>query len=94
VGEWRKAFPDYKNEIGDIFADGDKITARFTFLGTNDGPFYEAPPTGNKLEVTEIFIWRFENGQVAEMWVQEDVLTRWEQLGYELKPKEEKYIEK
>lgn len=83
-----KHFLNTKNEIGDIFADGDKIAARFTFHGTNDGSFYEAPPTGNKLGVTEIFIWRFENGKVVEMWVQEDVLTRKEQLGMELKPKE------
>jgi hypothetical protein len=35
-----------------------------------------------------MFIWRFENGKVVEMWVHEGVLMRMQQLGMELKPKE------
>jgi hypothetical protein len=67
VSQWCQAFPDYTNEIGDIFAKGDKVTARFTFRRTNDGPFNEDPPTGKKIDVTEILIWRFKNGKVVEM---------------------------
>lgn len=88
VIKWRQAYSDYENEIGDIFADGDKIAVRFTFRGTNDGPFGEYPPTGKKIEGTEILIWHFENGKVVEIWEEFDSLGFMQQLGFELKPKE------
>lgn len=88
VIKWRQAYSDYENEIGDILADGDKVAARFTFLGTNDGPFGENPPTGKKIEATEIVIWRLENGKVVEKWEEFDSVRFLQQLGFELKPKE------
>jgi predicted ester cyclase len=90
VIEWRQAYSDYENEIGDIFADGDKIAVRFTFRGTNDGPFGDDPPTGKKIGATEMLIWRFENGKVIEIWEEFDSLGFVQQLGFELKPKEVK----
>jgi steroid delta-isomerase-like uncharacterized protein len=90
VTEWRQAYSDYENEIGDIFADGNKVAVRFTFRGTNDGPWGEHPPTGQKIEGTEMLIWRFKNGKVVETWEEFDSLGFMQQLGFELKPKEVK----
>ena len=90
VIKWRQGYSDYENEIGDIFADGDKIAVRFTFRGTNDGPFGENPPTGKKIEATEMLIWHFENGKVVEIWEEFDSLGFMQQLGFELKPKQVK----
>jgi predicted ester cyclase len=88
--KWRRGYSDYENEIGDILADGDKVAVRFTFCGTNDGPFGENPPTGKKIEATEIVIWRLENGKVVEKWEEFDSVRFLQQLGFELKPKEVK----
>ena len=86
VSRWHQAYSDYANEIEDIFAAGDKVVARFTIRGTQDGPWHELPPSGKKIEVTEIMISRVENGKIVEMWAEEDVLTRRQQLGYTVAP--------
>jgi predicted ester cyclase len=36
-------FPDYKNVVEDIVAQGDKVAARFTFNGTPKKPAWEFP---------------------------------------------------
>ena len=90
VSLWHKAYSDYTNEIEDIFATGDKVVARFTLRGTQDGPWHDLPPSGRKIEVTEILIVRIEEGKIVELWPEEDVLTRWQQLGYTFKPPYEK----
>lgn len=90
VMKWRQGYSDYENEIGDILVSGDKVAVRFTFRGTNDGPFGEDPPTGKKIEVTEIVIWRLENGKVVEKWEEFDSVRFLQQLGFGLKPKEVK----
>ena len=53
----------------------------FTFKGTHTGEI-EGIPT----------IFRFENGKIAEGWQESNVLRLYQQLGMELKPKEEEQI--
>jgi steroid delta-isomerase-like uncharacterized protein len=84
------AFPDYAHRIDDILAKGDKVIARMTYTGTHKEEFQGIPPSGNKIEYGGIQIGRIKEGKIAEVWVQEDTLTRMMQLGMELKLKEEK----
>jgi predicted ester cyclase len=84
-------FPDYNHTVEDIFAQGDKVVARVTNRGTHEGaPVRGIPPTGKEFEFSVIVIVRFVNGKVAEMWAEFDSLVYYQQLGFELKPKEEK----
>ena len=43
------AFPDLHMEAHDVFASGDKVTARVTLTGTNRGDFMGMKATGKRL---------------------------------------------
>jgi steroid delta-isomerase-like uncharacterized protein len=66
----RAAFPDVHVKVDDLIAEGDKDAARFTFGGTHTGPYVTEmgtlPPTGKKVEVTGIIIFRFADGKIVE----------------------------
>ena len=66
------AFPDWYEAIEDIIAEGDKVWVRVKATGTHTGEWnlFGAllPPTGNEVTLEMVFIWRIENGQLAEGW--------------------------
>jgi len=55
-----KDFPDFHRTIEDIIAEGDKVWARFKTTGT--------APSGKKMELTSINIFRIVDGKVVEGW--------------------------
>jgi steroid delta-isomerase-like uncharacterized protein len=80
---YRDAFPDLGFTIDDIFAAGDKVVVRWTAQGTFENEFMGQQPTHEKGDpVNGIGIDRFdENGKIAEVWGQWDVLTLMRQIG-------------
>ena len=85
-----KGFPDVSFSIEDIMVAGDKTITRFVIRGTHQGEFMGIPATGKKIEVSGIMISRVENGKWVEEWEEMDTMGMMQQLGLELKPKEEK----
>jgi predicted ester cyclase len=85
-----KAFPNTAYEIKDIVAVDDKVIVRGVDIATHTQEFQGFPPTGKKLEVSWLIIFRFEEGKIVEAWEEFDSLGWMQQLGFELKPKEEK----
>ena len=83
------AFPDLKHEINNIIAEGDRVVMRVTLTGTHEGEYMGIPPTGNKINYTAMLEARFSEGKLVEGWTVGDILTLMQQLGMELKPKEE-----
>jgi steroid delta-isomerase-like uncharacterized protein len=83
------AFADLNHTIEEIIAKGDKVIIRFIVRGTHQAELQGIPPTGNKIEFSVISVLRFENGKVVEQWQESDALGMMQQLGMELKPKEE-----
>lgn len=81
MGEFRQAFPDFHSTVEDQIAEGDKVVTRWTMRGTHEGEFRGIPPTGNKLEITGIGIFRFSEGKVVESWDNFDQLGMMRQLG-------------
>lgn len=77
----RTAFPDVKQTVDDMIAEGDKVVARITMTGTHKGAFMGIPPTGKKITVTGIDIVRFVNGKAVDHWGNEDDLGMMQQLG-------------
>lgn len=75
------AFPDNRHKIEDMMAEGDKVMARVTLTGTNDGPFMGMPPTGKEIEVSEIHIYRLKDGKAIEHRVGRDDLGAMRQIG-------------
>lgn len=76
-----RAYPDIHVEMEDLIAAGDKVIARNTVTGTNTGSFVGQPPTGKHVTYNEIFIIRFANGRMAEIWGVVDVYAQLTQLG-------------
>ena len=65
----KKAFPDLHISVQQRIAEGDKVAVLWTFRGTHTGSGYEGlPPTGTKVEIRGMTIWRFENGRIVEEW--------------------------
>ena len=76
-----QAFPDLHYTVEDLVAEGDKITARLTISGTQQGAFMGIPSTGKHATVSDIEIFRITNGKAVECWVQVDFLGLLQQLG-------------
>jgi len=74
-------FPDYQTIIDDLFAEGDKVAARITMIGTNTGSFMGIPPTGKHVSFTGIYIARIADGKIVEHWGEEDSISLLQQLG-------------
>lgn len=77
----REAFHGLHVTIDDMTADGDKVTARFTARGVHKGAFMGLPPTGKGIVMTGIEIFRLENGKIAELWGEANLMGLMQQLG-------------
>jgi predicted ester cyclase len=83
-------FSDFTIIVEDMIAKGNKVAVRYLVKVTHTGEGLGIPATGKKAESTGIEMLRCENGKIVEAWAAEDVLGMLMQLGFELKPKEEK----
>jgi steroid delta-isomerase-like uncharacterized protein len=81
MGEFREAFPDFHSTVEDQIAEGDRVVTRWRMRGTHEGEFRGIAPTGNKLDITGIGIFRFSDGKVVESWDNFDQLGMMRQLG-------------
>ncbi|MEW2076609.1 ester cyclase [Streptomyces sp. NPDC013433] len=76
-----RAFPDIHVTVEETISEGDKVVVRNTVTGTHRGEYQGVPPTGKTVTYSEIFIFRFANGRVAEVRGVVDVLSLLRQLG-------------
>lgn len=76
-----EAVPDSVQTIEAIFGSGDMVALRARYHGTQSGPFGPFPPTGKSFELPFIGILRFNEGKVAEIWIEWDNLNALMQLG-------------
>ena len=56
-------FSDYRGDIVEILAEGDKVAVRTQWSGTQDGPFLGLPPSGNKVRFATADFFRIANGK-------------------------------
>jgi steroid delta-isomerase-like uncharacterized protein len=76
------AFLDFRADIEDLLAEGDKVVARLTFRGTHTGgEFMGIPPSGRQFTFSAISIFRIADGKIVEHWGEEDSLGWLQQLG-------------
>jgi steroid delta-isomerase-like uncharacterized protein len=81
VRNHRKAFPDWKEEIRLIIAEGDLVAIQFTSTGTNTGSFLGNAPTGKQIQTNEMSIFRIVDDEIVEQWLIPDLLSLNQQLG-------------
>jgi steroid delta-isomerase-like uncharacterized protein len=60
----RAALPDFTMEIMDIFGAGDRVAAQLRFSGTHKGEFLGAPPTGRRVAINGVSLYRFRDGLI------------------------------
>jgi predicted ester cyclase len=65
----RKAFPDIRFAIEDIFGEAEFVATRWTLHGTQTGELRGKQPTGKPVTVPGNTIFRLEDGRIVEMWV-------------------------
>jgi steroid delta-isomerase-like uncharacterized protein len=83
-------FKEVNHKIEEIIAVDDKVIVRVIFNSTLEGEFQGIPVTGKEVEFSEIAIFKIRDGKVIEAREETDKLGGFQQLGMELKPKEEK----
>jgi steroid delta-isomerase-like uncharacterized protein len=82
----KKAFPDLKMSVILMTADGDLVTVVWVFRGMHTGAGYDGlPPTGVKLELRGITVWRIVDGKIREEWTEFDQLRAAQQFVTQLK---------
>jgi predicted ester cyclase len=81
IAGFRAALPDIHNEIGDIFAAGDRVAIRWTGYGTHTGAeLMQIPAAGKSLTAHGIYILRISDGKIVEVWDNWDNLSVMAQL--------------
>jgi steroid delta-isomerase-like uncharacterized protein len=80
VTNHRVAFPDWHEQIEDIIAEGDRVAIRFTSQGTHKGEFQGMLPTGRRVNISEVAIYRIADGKIVEQWLFPDIARLQRQL--------------
>lgn len=75
------AFSDYSGTTDDLIAGDEAVTVRYRVRGTHEGEYRGIEPTGEDVEWTGIAIYRIEDDEIAEVWLEEDRLGLLRQLG-------------
>ena len=75
-----EAFPNLKIEVESQIAEGDRVVTLWTCRGTHQGEFQGIPPTGKKITMPGITIFRFGNGKMIEGWNNPDLFSVLRQL--------------
>jgi steroid delta-isomerase-like uncharacterized protein len=76
------AFPDFRMNVEDMIAEGDKVVARVRLSGTHQGELMGIDATGNRVTITGIDILRINaDGKIMERWGNFDDLGMMQQLG-------------
>jgi len=88
TSQLRKAFPDFKAEIEDLIAEGDRVVVRMNWTGTQQDEFMGIPPTGKSISIEVIDIVRFAGGKFVEHWGVMDNMGMMQQLGVVPAPEE------
>ena len=81
ISACRAAFEHLDVALEDMVAEGDRVAARFVARGIHRGDFMGQPATGRSITMTGIEIFRIENGRIAELWGEANLLGLMGQLG-------------
>ncbi|MFX0064190.1 MAG: ester cyclase [Candidatus Hermodarchaeota archaeon] len=76
-----KAFPDWYETIEEINAEGDKVWVRLTYTATHIGEYLGIAPTGKKITLKAVAIYRIANEKIVEGRFVTDQLNFLKQLG-------------
>ena len=73
--------PDLHITIDELLAEGDTVTKRWTYHATHTGDLSGMLPTGKRIMMSGLELFRLANGKIAECWLGYDNLSLMRQLG-------------
>jgi steroid delta-isomerase-like uncharacterized protein len=83
--EWAQtihgAFPDINYNLDALYAEGDKVAARYSVTGTHTGDFRGLPPTNKPIKLTGHMILYVRDGKIVQGHGYWDTLGLLQQLG-------------
>lgn len=77
----RTAFPDFRNAIEAIVAEGENAAARLTYTGTHEGELLGVAPSHKKISYAGAAFFTFRQDRIAKVWVLGDALSPMRQIG-------------
>ncbi|MDR3708754.1 MAG: ester cyclase [Capsulimonadaceae bacterium] len=81
IGMMRGGFPDIQWTLEELVAEGDRVAARFIMRGTHQGVFFGVPPSGKKVVVQAMNIYRLSGDKFVEEYGQPDMFGLLQQIG-------------
>jgi steroid delta-isomerase-like uncharacterized protein len=81
VRDQRAAFPDLSCTCDDVIAERDEVVIHWTCRGTHRGDFLNFAPTNRSAMVSGTSIFRVENSQITELFVDWNLQSLLDQLG-------------
>ena len=84
-GRIRALFPTVQYQIDDLVAEGDKVVARYTVRAATKEE--EGIPS-QKVEITGMTLFRIAEGRIREVWIINDQMELYRQLGFTIQPPE------
>jgi len=81
VRAFRAGCPDLHITIDELLAEGDTVTKRWTYHATHTGDLSGMPPTGKRITMSGLELFRLANGKIEECWLGYDNLSMMQQLG-------------
>ena len=77
----RMAFPDLKETIETILAEGDTVSVRATRRGTHEGTYMGVPGTQRPVTIPTMYFARIQGGKITDIWLNWDILGMLQQIG-------------
>jgi predicted ester cyclase len=77
----KKGFPDFRFDVDDMIAEGNRVAVRMTGRYTHKGEFLGVAPTGKAVVLLKMDFFTFVNGRCSEHWDSADRLGLLQQLG-------------
>lgn len=78
---YKKAFPDKKTKIDEIFTSKDIVIARWSTVMTHKGDLQGIAPTNKEVKIKGISIYYFTHGKINQVWQSWDRIGLLEQIG-------------
>lgn len=75
-----QGFPDIKQAIEDVVAEGDRVMYRTTLKGTHTGEFLGIPPTGKPAKVNDFTLLKIAERKITEWWYECNLMELMKQL--------------
>jgi steroid delta-isomerase-like uncharacterized protein len=77
----RRVMPDVRYDIQDMIAEGDTVAVVENYSGTMKGEMMGLKPTGKRMSVTAVDVYKIKDGKLAEVRSVFDTAYLIEQLG-------------